>query len=106
MSPRKSNSDMIAALEQKLAEAKAKEIEKSRTRAAYLVESIKAIDERIAKADSRFDEAVATATTVRDNAIAKLEAKRIDLDAELAELAVDTATTDQLSFTTTEAEEV
>jgi DNA-binding protein H-NS len=106
MSPRKSNSEMIAALEAKLAEARAKEQEKATTRAAYLVEAIKAVDEKIKKADIRYDEAVATATTVRDNAIAKLEAKRADLDAELAELAVDTASTNQLTLSETEAEEV
>jgi len=103
--PRKSNTDMIKQLEAKLAEAKAKEQEKAQTRAAYLVEAIKSVDERIKKADARFDETVATATEVRDNAIAKLEAKRVDLDAELAELAVDTAT-DQLTFDAVEAEEV
>ena len=106
MSPRKSNTDMIAALEAKLAEAKAKEVEKATTRAAYLVESIKAVDEKIAKADASCDKAIKTATDLRDQRIAKLEQKRADLDAELADLAVDTADTSQLSFDETDADEV
>lgn len=105
--PRKSNSDMIAALEAKLAEARAKEAEKSKTRVTYLVEAIKTIDERIAKADAAFDSTVAQAEALRDQRIAKLEEKRADLDAELSELAVESATTTQLTFDEpVEAEEV
>jgi DNA repair exonuclease SbcCD ATPase subunit len=98
MSPRKSNSDMIKQLEARLAEAKAKEAAKASTRTAYLVEAIKAIDEKITKADSAFDEAVAKAQALRDQRISKLESKRADLDAELADLAVGTVDTSQLTF--------
>ena len=104
MSPRKSNSDMITALEAKLAEARAKEAAKATTRVAYLVEAIKTIDEKIAKADTAFDNTVATAQQLRDTRISKLEEKRADLDAELADLAEDNA--NQLTFDSTEVEEV
>jgi hypothetical protein len=106
MSPRKSNSDMIAALEAKLAEARAKEAAKATTRVAYLVEAIATIDKKIELSNARFDKTVATATTVRDTAIAKLEEKRADLDAELADLAVDSVDSSQLTFDAVEAEEV
>jgi uncharacterized coiled-coil protein SlyX len=117
MSPRKSNSEMIAALEAKLAEARAKEIEKSRARAAYLIEAIKSVDEKIAKVEQRYTETVATAQTFRDERITKLEQKRADLDAELAEMAEETAaqnedelvaseTEAELTFSESEAEEV
>jgi hypothetical protein len=105
--PRKSNSDMIAALEAKLAEARAKEAAKSTTRVAYLVEAIKSVDARIAKADEVCTAAVEKATAVRDAKIAKLEEKRADLDAELADLAVESVDTSQLTFSEpVEAEEV
>jgi predicted nucleic acid-binding Zn-ribbon protein len=105
--PRKSNSDMIAALEAKLAEARAKEAAKATTRVSYLVEAIKTIDEKIAKADSAFDEAVAKAQALRDGRISKLEEKRADLDAELADLAVESVDASQLTFDEpVEAEEV
>jgi flagellar hook-basal body complex protein FliE len=106
MSPKRSNTDMIKALEEKLEAAKAKEAEKATTRAAYLIEAIKTVDEKISKADASCDKAIKTATDLRDQRIAKLEAKRADLDAELADLAVDTASTSQLSFDEAEAEEV
>ena len=105
MSPKRSNTDMIKALEEKLEAAKAKEAEKATTRAAYLIEAIKTVDEKISKADASCDKAIKTATDLRDQRIAKLEAKRADLDAELADLAVDTASTSQLSFDEAEAEE-
>ena len=89
--PRKSNTDMIAALEAKLAEARAKEAEKSKTRATYLVEAIKAVDEKIEKAEERYNTAVSTAKEIKDKAIIRLEEKRADLDAELTDLAVETA---------------
>lgn len=91
MSPRKSNTDMIAALEQKLAEARAKEQEKFVTRANYLVEAIKSVDERIAKAEDNYSKTVAAAAEQRDERIDKLEAKRAELDAELNELATTSA---------------
>jgi chromosome segregation ATPase len=98
---------MIAALEAKLAEAKAKEADKSRTRVAYLVEAIKTIDEKIVKAEEKYNTAVAAAKSTKDATIAKLEDKRSDLDAELQELAVDTAITTQLTFSEpVEVEEV
>ena len=102
--PRKSNADMIADLERKLAEAKAKEQDKAKTRVAYLVESIKAIDEKIVKAEDRYNTTVANAKEIKDAAIEKLEQKRADLDAELSELATTDAT--QLTFTSVEVEEV
>ena len=105
--PRKSNADMIADLERKLAEARVKEANKNKTRVNYLVESIKAVDEKIAKADAAFDAAVAKAQELRDSRIAKLEEKRADLDAELSELAVESVDTSQLTFDEpVEAEEV
>ena len=110
--PRKSNTDMIAALEAKLAEARAKEAEKSKTRVNYLVEAIKAVDEKIAKAEGRYNTAVSNAKAIRNKAIARLEEKRADLDAELQELAIESAdavavNTGQLTFTElVEAEEV
>jgi len=97
MSPKRSNTDMIKALEEKLEAAKAKEAEKATTRAAYLIEAIKTVDEKISKADASCDKAIKTATDLRDQRITKLEQKRADLDAELADLAVDTAS-QQLSF--------
>lgn len=102
--PRKSNTDMIAALEAKLAEARAKEQEKAVTRTNYLVEAIKSIDERIAKAEDSCAKAIAAATATRDERVAKLEQKRVDLDAELAELASESATT--ATFSGVSAEEV
>ena len=109
--PRKSNSDMIAALEAKLAEARAKEAAKSTTRVSYLVEAIKTVDDRIAKATAAYDATVAKAAELRDERVSKLETKRADLDAELADLAVESAdavaiNTGQLTFTEAEAEEV
>ena len=105
--PRKSNNDMIADLERKLAEARAKEAEKSKTRVANLVEAIKSIDERITKADAAFDAAVAKAQELHYSRISKLEEKRADLDAELADLAVESVDTGQLTFDeSVEAEEV
>ncbi|MGV0949447.1 MAG: hypothetical protein ACOYB3_02155 [Azonexus sp.] len=104
--PRKSNSDMIAALEAKLAEARAKEAAKSTTRVSYLVEAIKTVDDRIAKATAAYDATVAKAAELRDERVSKLETKRADLDAELADLAVDSAESTQLTFTEAEAEEV
>ena len=109
--PRKSNSDMIAALEAKLAEARAKEAEKSKTRVAYLVEAIGAIDERIEKAELAYANTQAAALQLKNERVAKLEAKRADLDAELSELAVESAdavaiNTGQLTFDEVEAEEV
>lgn len=104
--PRKSNSDMIAALEAKLAEARAKEATKSTTRVAYLVEAIKTVDDKIAKATAAYDATVAKAAELRDSRISKLEEKRADLDTELADLAVESVDTSQLTFTEVEAEEV
>ena len=98
MSPRKSNTDMIAQLKAKLAEAEAKEAEKAKTRVAYLIGAIASIDERITKAEDRYRQAVTVAEEARDKAIAKLEERRADLDAELAELASDDVPFNQLTF--------
>ena len=104
--PRKSNSDMIAALEAKLAEARAKEANKSKTRVNYLVEAIKAVDEKIEKAELAYANTQAAALQLKNERIAKLEEKRADLDAELADLAVESVDTSQLTFDEAEAEEV
>jgi len=104
--PRKSNTDMIATLEARLAEAKAKEASKARTRVAYLVEAIKSIKEKMAAVNARYTKTVETAASVRDAALAKLEDRLATLELELQELAEDSADTDQLTFNAVEVEEV
>lgn len=105
--PRKSNADMIAALEAKLAEAKAKEQEKKVGRTGAVIEEIKAIDAKLVTAKEAYDKAVATAKEAYDKKVARLEERRADLDAELQELAVDTVSTTQLTFSEpVEVEEV
>lgn len=102
--PRKSNADMIAALEAKLAEAKAKEADKSKAEVETLVVDIKALQAKSAELVEGKAAAIAKVTEAWDARIAKVEQKLMDKEARLSELATTDAT--QLTFTSVEVEEV
>lgn len=83
---RKTQQDMIADLEARLEEAKAKVEERKRQTVASLTDQLKNIDEQEAKAHARFDTAHDAAVKTRDERLAALSKRRLKVEEELAAL--------------------